>query len=185
MTSRFALLPLVSLFTACFSGPGYIAKDDGDRIRVQSAAFIPVSDQSGRMYAGKLMLSDKPDLCRSLRSGRVPKKMEGMTFDILRVSNQSVLAPDTGDYTIITGEPQRAGSYASGGFVKLDSNCINTLSANEAILRSGFLTLDEFETGRDGVVSGTFEATYGQGDDTTGRFTAEFCELSVSELNCQ
>jgi len=185
MTTRFAIVAsLVVLSSACNS-PGSIRTSDGKSIPVQSAAFVPALDNAGRMTSAMIILADEPEVCRALRSGREPKKMEGLQFLVLSLSDRSLLAPDIGEYTVITSEPQRAGNYAIGQMMKTDLNCNNTIPAADAVLRSGFVSIDKLETGREGFASGTFDATYGRGIDVKGRFTAEYCEVTTTQLNCQ
>ena len=181
---RFSLLSLVVFASAC-NGPGSIHLTYGDPIAVKSAVFIPELDSNGNFAAAIVMLSDQPDLCRSLRGGRMPKKMSGVELEVLRIGDSSYLAPDVGDYTVITAKPDRPGGYAVGEFMRNDLNCKNTLTASDALMRSGLVTIDDIQTGHDGLVSGTFDVTYGQGDSAQGRFTAEYCELTTSHLNCQ
>ncbi|MBL8952436.1 MAG: hypothetical protein JNK82_16770 [Myxococcaceae bacterium] len=185
MTFRTALVAsLVTLVSAC-NAPGSLRTSDGKTIPVESAAFVPTLDQSGQMVSATIFIADEPDVCRTLRAGRSPKKVEGLMLTVLSVSDRAVLAPDVGEYTVITNTPQRAGSYAAGTLFKTDLNCNNTIPDSDALLKSGFITIDKLETGRQGFASGTIDATYGRGEDIIGRFSAEYCEVTNTNFNCQ
>ncbi|MBK7858213.1 MAG: hypothetical protein IPJ65_06240 [Archangiaceae bacterium] len=170
--------------SACNS-PGYLKTSYGAPVHIESAVFVPSIDAQGRTYGATVLLADVPDLCRSLRSGRMPRKMSGLQLELVRFGQNGLLAPDVGEYNVIAAQPTRVGSYASGLLLESDANCTNTLSATEAVFRSGIVTVDRFETGHDGFVSGSFEATCGQGDEASGRFSAEYCEITAPQLSCQ
>lgn len=190
MSTRLALLPLVALASACQPSPGAVNKSWGEaEFKVQDSIFMPIV-VDGRVVGGELVLADKPNLCESARSGYMPSRMKALVFRVVRLTQSDYLAPDIGKYQVVDDKPSVAGSYAFGELIESDLNCTQTLAPTESVQNSGDVTIDAFETGENGVVSGTFSTVKVYSEDfflldLKGQFNAEYCVTAAQKFSCR
>lgn len=156
----------------------------GNNLNVADAIFANVNDNSGASVFALLVMSDKPNLCDSLKANRVAKQATSISFAIVRYnSDDKVLAPDIGDYTVIEGNAPGAGNFASAGFGHTDANCTNTLSESASTGRSGLIKVTNFKPETNGNMAGTYDVTFGAGDHVTGGFNASYCDITTLQVN--
>jgi hypothetical protein len=186
MNSRIAVLSLVGVLVGC-GGSVFDGKVAGNTLDVKDAIFIQPRNEEGKVTTATVYLSDKTDLCATLKAGRRPKNASIFSVTVMRSNGTAILSPEVGEYTIVTAEPTGAGSFAGAGFSKYDANCTNTLADDAVGARSGLVKVSEFRAETNGRMSGTFDVTIGvQADKVKGSFGANFCDLSsVQNLNCE
>lgn len=175
------------LFAAACNSPGYVKKYQQPVFQVRDAVFMPVR-LDGRIIAGKLLIADQPNLCDSLTHGFIPKQIEAVQFNVVRKNESQLLAPDADKYEV-TDDSSKAGNLAFGQHLVSDLNCAQTLDPKTAVFRDGTLEIDHLETGRQGMVSGTF-STYSYIFDTyfagpEGQFAAQWCDPAFEKFSCR
>jgi hypothetical protein len=182
---RACVLSAAVLFSACSPSGFLTGTVEGDGIFVRDSIFVPIRDENGMVGAGALLLADQPDLCKSLRAGRMPRKTHALELFVLRVANGGLMSPVEGDYRILTNAPQKPGNYALGLVLKFDSSCSSSLAQESAVVRGGTVGFDTLDFGRNGVATGEVDVTVGQqGDELRGRFSAEICEAEIATARC-
>lgn len=181
--SSFAVL---SLCASCSPG-SFTGTVGGNSLAVADVIFSVVNDDDGKTYGALIVMADKPNLCDTLKANREPKQSNYTSFVLLRTSDNKLLAPDVGDYTVIKGLPSGNGNSAYADYKHTDANCTNTLSDDASTGQSGLIKISSFKSGTDGAAVGTFDITYGAGDGVKGSFNAHYCDLSKlpANLNCE
>lgn len=159
----------------------------GVNLSVSDAIFSLFKDSAGKTTGAFIVLSDKPNLCASLKANREPKSATALSLVLFRFSNTDYLAPDVGDYTVTADAPTSAGSFAQAQFSRTDANCTNTLNEATSYGKSGLVKVANLKGETNGNASGTFDLTFGAGDKVTGTFNANFCDVTMiaSSPNCE
>lgn len=189
MFKNLALLVFASLVAACGPGGNLNGKVGGKDLVVQDALFFPYK-VNGAVVGATWILADKPNVCTSLKSNRVPKNSAFVAVTMFRVtSNGSVVPPDVGDYTVTTNGNPGVGNFAYAYFNSLDSNCAQLLPDTATEGQSGLVKVAAYKPDVNGGMNGTFDITFGsQNDKTTGSFNAAYCDLAnnfPSAPNCE
>jgi len=184
MTRILLGLAVAAVLSAC-GGPGNMSGTVGGiQLNVKDSAFLIVKNQQGESVGMFLAMVDKPDICATLKANRNPKELTGVLFSMVRYTDQgTTLAPDVGDYTVISATPPRGGNYAGAFFTHTDTNCTSTISNTAAQGSSGLVKLTSMKAEANGYASGTFDVTFGASDKVTGSFNAKFCELTSLPVN--
>ena len=169
---------VVAAALASGCGPGSFNGTVGSKsLNVADAVFFPWRT-NGALVAVTLMMTDKPNICNTLKANRIPKSANYMSLTVFRSNAQGTqLAPDTGDYTITTLATPPAGNFAYGDFGALDANCTNQLTDAQSVANSGLIKITNFKAEASGAMAGNFDITFGT-DKTTGTFNAPFCDLT-------
>lgn len=161
----------------------------GNSLSVADAVFALLRDGTGKSQGLSVILSDKANICSTLKANRVPKAASGLGMTLFSVNAAGeLLAPDKGDYTVITATPTSAGKYTWGSFSKTDSNCTGILTDAQTEARSGIIKVTDFKAETGGTLTGTFDITFGgQGDKVTGTIAATYCDLTTlpQTPNCE
>lgn len=160
----------------------------GASLAVADSVFFVNKDSAGKTKALIVVLSDKPNVCTSLKANREAKNSTGIIFQLIRLSaNAEILAPDVADYTV-TEQISAAGNWGFADFAKTDSNCTSVLASSATSGKSGVVKLTAIKADTGGVASGTFDVTFGsQNDKVTGSFNSTYCDLSTlgTNPNCE
>lgn len=177
----------VALFVSACSPGSFNGTVAGNSLSVADAIFAQVKDDNGKIFGAYIVLADQPNLCDTLKANREPKQSTYVSFTLLKASDTEFLAPDIGEYTIVTGLPSANASSAYAQFDHSDANCTNTLSEDARTGKSGLIKLQSYKAESGGSASGTFDVTFGAGDGVKGAFNASYCDLSKlpSDLNCE
>jgi hypothetical protein len=157
----------------------------GFSLSVADAIFAVLKDQNGKATGALIVMADKPRICDSLKANREPKSSMGLSIAIARVSAMDSLAPDIGDYTVLsaTQAPMNAGNFAYAGFNRNDTTCTSTIAPEAGSAKSGIVKVTNFKGEANGAANGTFDITFGSGDKVTGNFNATFCDISMVQGN--
>jgi hypothetical protein len=186
---RIAFLWATAGFLVACGGPGHMdGTVAGINLSVKDAIFALIKDSNGKSAGLFLVMADKPDLCTTLKANRQPKNLTGALFSMVHYTDTGmVLAPDTGDYTVINATPPRGGRYASAFFTRTDANCTPTIAQAAGTGSSGLVKLTSLKSEPGGFASGTFDVTFGASDRVTGSFNAAFCDVTTlgSNANCE
>ena len=96
----------------------------GNSLNVADSIFAILKNDAGKQTGALVFLSDKPKLCESLKANRTAKSATGLLFAMSRSNNDGIIAPDVGEYTVISvGQtPTSAGNYSVGVFSRSDAN---------------------------------------------------------------
>lgn len=168
---------LVAALSGC---PGSVSGTvSGIGLTVSDTIFYPVKDNAGKTTNLIILLADKGNLCSMLKANRQPKSATGLQIVFYRWgTDNTVLAPDTGDYTVVPGgtSVSNGGNYAMASFMHFDANCSNTLSADAAAGKSGLVKLTSVNSAVNGSASGSFDITFGT-DRVTGGFSGAYCDM--------
>ena len=186
MVSRLAVVSML-VFTAACNSPGYVNEFQQPVFKVRDAVFVPIRLE-GEILGGKLLIADEPSLCESLSHGFMPKRLEAVQFNVFRMNDRQLLAPEVGSYEI-TADPMKPGSLAFGAHLLTDLNCTQTLEPTDAVFRDGTLEIERLETGPRGMVSGKFRTYVSRGDffraGPEGQFLAQWCDTSFEAFTCR
>jgi hypothetical protein len=184
---RLACFAAVALAVSACSPSGYLSGTiDGESIFVQDAVYVPMRDsRSGVVLAGMLMMSDQPELCRSVRGGHLPKKSEVLVLGTVRLTTGGYAPPVEGDYSVLNATTtQSFGNFIIGAAVRYDSSCTPRRAETHSLLSSGEVTIESLDLGRDGITEGSLDVDVGvQHDRLTGRFHAETCEADLTTFS--
>ena len=189
MVKKLTLLVVATVVSACGPGGTFTGKVGGKELSVQDALFFPYK-ANGAVVGATIILADKPNVCTSLKSNRVPKNSAFVAMTLFRVtSNGSVVPPDTGDYTVTSTASPGVGNFAYTEFNSLDSNCVNLLPDTATGGVSGLVKVATYKPEVNGGMSGSFDMTFGsQNDKGSGSFNAAYCDLAnnfPSAPNCE
>lgn len=161
----------------------------GNNLPVADAVFALLRDGTGKSLGLSVILSDKANICSTLKANRVPKSASGLGMTLFSVNAAGeLLAPDKGDYTVISVDPTSPGKYTWGSFSKTDGNCTPILTAAQTEAKSGLFKVTDFKAETGGMLTGTFDITFGgQGDKVTGTVAATYCDLTTlpQTPNCE
>ena len=157
----------------------------GNSLNVADSIFAILKNDAGKQTGALVFLSDKPKLCESLKANRTAKSATGLLFAMSRSNNDGIIAPDVGEYTVISvGQtPTSAGNYSVGVFSRSDANCDNQISDDSSRAKSGLIKVTALKGETNGNAAGNFDVTFGCGDKVTGSFKATFCDISQVQAN--
>jgi hypothetical protein len=187
-TITIGVVAAIALSACSGSMNGTIA---GSNLAVADAIFYTPKDSAGKTLGLYLVMSDKPQICTSLKANRTAKGSTTLTFLMARVSaNGEILAPEVADYTVVESflNFNSGANSALATFSKVDSNCTEVVASNARGGKSGIVKLTGVKAEANGVASGTYDITVGNGNDkVTGTFAASFCDLSTlpNNPNCE
>jgi hypothetical protein len=183
-------LTLAAIMSAACSPGSFSGTIVGTPLSVQDVIFAVLKTEQGKSAGMFVLMSDKPNMCASLKANREPKNATAVMFQLLRISaNAEILAPEIGDYTVkplVAGSG--AGNYAYSVFAKTDANCTEALSATNVVGQSGIVKVTALKAEANGTAAGTFDITYGtQNDKVTGAFNASYCDITqiAQSPNCE
>lgn len=179
-----AALLAVGMVGCAGSADGTVA---GHKLAVADAIFGVQKDSDGKNTFLLVALSDKANLCDSLKANRQPKSATTLSLGMFRVADLKLLAPDVGDYAVRTGTDAFSnGNTASPTFSRQDSSCANTISGNAGDGKSGIIKLTNLKAETGGTANGTFDITFGDGS-LKGSFNATYCDLAqlTDNPNCE
>jgi hypothetical protein len=186
MLKKLSLLAVVAFVSGCNSFNGRVA---GKELQVQDALFFNYLFQ-GQTIGATILLADKPRLCDTLKSNRIPKNSNFVAITTFRVtSGGNIVPPDVGDYTMTTSDNPGTGNFAYAQFNALDANCNQTLPITSNVGMSGLVKISSYKPQTGGGMAGSFDITWGsQSDKSQGSYNAQFCDLSTnfpSSPNCE
>jgi hypothetical protein len=151
----------------------------GLKLNVSDSIFWYSQDTSGRVNGVYLTLADKPRLCQTLKANRLEPGQMSLSFTLFRLTTDSVLPPEQGDYTV-TDVAEQAGNFAYAVFSRTDGACQETLSEPAGLAISGIVRLQRLRAEKGGNANGDFDVTFGTGDRVTGGFNAEYCDIAAA-----
>jgi hypothetical protein len=161
----------------------------GVSLSVADAIFAVLRDGTGKQAGLLVAMSDKPNICDSLKANRQPKSATALTMAFVRYNAQfETLAPDVGEYSVLSAEAPGAGNFAAAVFSRSDANCTNTISNDASVAKSGLIKLTNLKAETNGTAVASFDMTFGAGDKVTGSFNARYCDivsLSTTAPNCE
>jgi hypothetical protein len=187
MLPKIRLVTVLVLALGC-GGPGsFNGEVAGNKLAVNDAAFMPVTDDTGATIAAYLVMADIPDICATLRANRESKNATYVASLVFRTQGSTALSPDKGTYTVVDLSSLPPPDFAVIAFVKTDANCFNVVAADRAIGRSGTMDIERIEFKTGGSMTGKFDVTFGsQNDNVTGTFNASFCDAPFPNApNCE
>lgn len=170
---------LASALVGCGPFNTFEGNVSGVTLSVKDAIFYnPKVD--GNIRSTVIYLTDKENLCASLKANRTNKNLTGLAMVLIRSNaDGTILAPTTGEYSVVkdlTTMPQM-GAWAS--FNKSDANCTNSLTTESSLGQSGTVKVDKMDATANGAITGTFDITFGtQKNLTKGSFSARYCDIS-------
>jgi hypothetical protein len=175
----------------CGGAGSFNGEVDDKPLSVKDSIFVPFRNAQGNTETIGLLMSDSPDLCATLKAGRKPRNATFFVATLFSINAQGgLLAPDKDPYTVLAANPTAAGSYAEVFFFKHDANCSSVVDiGTEGYGRSGIIDVTELRNERNGVLTGTFDITFGnQSDKVKGDFRADYCDTTntdFSTLSCE
>lgn len=180
---------VAGLFLAVLAGCGAGSVNGtvaGVSLSVADAIFAVLKNE-GKSTGLFLALTDKPDMCATLKANRSPKSATAIWFAMVRFSDSAVLAPDVADYTVAPDKEPSPGAFAEAYFSRTDANCQQTLADAASKGKSGIVKVTALKPEANGKATGTFDVTFGAGDKVTGSFNASYCDVSTlpEKPNCE
>jgi hypothetical protein len=180
-----AAVSMMGLVGCAGSADGKVA---GHSLAVADAIFGTLKDDNGKTLGLQVIMADKPNLCDKLKANRQPKEAVSLSFLLIRIGDNDVLAPDAVEYTVKSGlEPYTTkGNNAAAGFERENSSCESTIDGSAKAGRSGLIKVTNLKAETGGTANATFDVTFGDGS-LKGNFNATFCDLSslTSRPNCE
>jgi hypothetical protein len=180
-----AAVSMMVLVGCAGSADGKVA---GHSLSVADAIFGTYKDDNGKNLGLQVYLADKPNLCDSLKANRQPKGGTAISFFLIRIGDNDVLAPDAVEYTVKEGLSvfTSKGNNASVSFDRQDSSCASTITNSAGAGKSGLIKLTNVKAETGGTANATFDVTFGDGS-MKGSFNATYCDLqSLSDNpNCE
>ncbi len=160
----------------------------GHNLAVADAIFGTYKGNDGKNLGVQVYLSDKPNLCDSLKANRKQKGATSLSFFLIRIGDADVLAPDAVDYTVRTGLDAftTKGNNAYAGFDREDSSCASTINDSAGGGKSGLIKVSNVKPEAGGTANATFDVTFGDGS-LKGSFNAQYCDLAslTNNPNCE
>jgi hypothetical protein len=157
MTRKAAL----ALLCAC-GGPGSFT----GTVQMNSLA---VAD-SALVGGTEIWLSSEGNLCKLLQNNTYPK---GGT--LVKIAPRPI---GLGDFTVVPSTV--IDGTASVTFLKLDDMCQSTLDVGSSTGSSGTVTLTQLTVSK--LAVGKFDVVFGSSDQTSGQFSAAFCDAPTTYL---
>lgn len=182
--TRLALALVAVVLSSC-GGPGSMSGTvAGIKLDVKDSIFALIKNQQGETVGMFLAMSDKTDMCATVKANRQPKNLTATLFSMVRYTDMgTTLAPDVGEYTVINAQPPRGGNYAGAFFSHTDTNCTSTIADSAATGSSGIIKLTSLKGEANGYASGSYDITFGASDKVTGSFNAKFCDIQQLPTN--
>jgi hypothetical protein len=170
-------LTLGAVLTGC---PGtFNGTVSGSSLAVADTIFYASKDAAGKTTSLVALMADKGGVCGTLKANREPKSSTFMMLQAFRLADDNtILAPDVGEYTVLSGSPTKGGNYAWATFFHYDANCTNTLTENARTGKSGVVKLTTVNLATNGSAAGSFDITFGS-DHVTGSISASYCDMSA------
>lgn len=189
-----------ALLTACGSSGDPSGTVDGSiqgrKLDFSHGIIFTTGNQPGRPgNSATILLSNRSDLCDSMKSHIIPKNLDKLDFNIVHSDEQRNAVPlTTGEYIVATGSqaheaPRLVGATAS----RSDGECVPVLDYKESQAVSGSVTLDavDVDVATAGGAQGSYELFFGsKKEKLSGTFNAIFCEdatrpASGPKLECE
>lgn len=173
---------LVTLAAGCGRVQGTMSGTvAGIKLDVNSVVYVDDKDSNGNLVGIAVLLTDQPDICKTLQGGNVPQGMTSLSLSLLRLdSSGKPLVPTVQAYGVFAPSdlPTMAGEYAVATFAHLDSTCKNTLTDAQSTGTSGAVRLNAITL--EGSARGGFDVSVGsQSDEVSGSFDAVFCDVDL------
>jgi hypothetical protein len=186
MTRSTLVLSLAALALAACSPNQFNGTVAGNPLVVVDAALFTQKDSAGAVQAAVVWLSDKPNLCASLKANREVKSQTSLVLQLYAFNDQAqLLSPGPADFTVVNQNPTNGGNFAGAVFARTDSTCTTTIADSTGKASSGLVKASTLALTASSRAVGTFDLTFGT-DRVNGVFDAAFCDIpSAMNLSCQ
>jgi hypothetical protein len=186
MTRSTLVLSLVAVALGACSPNQFNGAVAGNPLVVVDSVLYAQRDSSGAILSAVVWLSDKPNLCDSLRANRELKSQTRALLQLYSYNDsQQRLTPGPATFTVLDGNPPTSGNFGAAYFDKTDSTCTQTLANSVGHAKSGLVKVLALSLTASSRAVGSFDLTFGT-DNVTGTFDAPFCDVpSTVDLSCQ